>query len=81
MTESQDVREAVAALAAQVDALLPQARAALGEARFAEIAARSGQIRGEARRGVNDKTLAEDQVWLDQTIAELLGAAGRPAGN
>jgi hypothetical protein len=79
VTESQRLREAVAALATQVDALLPQARGALGEARFAEIAGRTGQIRQEALRGVNDKTLVEDQVWLDQTLAELLGAVGGTA--
>jgi len=80
LAESQDVGDAVAALAAQVDALLPQARGALGEARFAEIASRNGQIRQEALRGVNEKSLAENQVWLDRTIAELLGAVGGAAG-
>jgi hypothetical protein len=80
VAESQDVRDAVAALAAQVDALLPQARDALGEARFAEIAGRNGQIRQEALRGVNQKSLVENQVWLDRTIAELLGAVGGAAG-
>jgi hypothetical protein len=80
MSEPDDVARAVAALAAQVEALLPQARAGLGEARFAEIAGRTGQIRQEALRGVNDKTLVEDQAWLDLTLAELLGVV-RPAGS
>jgi hypothetical protein len=68
-----DVASACAALAAQVFELLPQARPGLSEARYAEIAARAGQIRQEALRGVNDKTLVEDKPWLDQTIADLLG--------
>jgi len=76
MSESDELRSATAALAAQILALLPQARPALGEARFAEIASRAGQIRQEALRGVNDKSLVEDTPWLDQTIAELLGLAG-----
>ena len=80
-TGSEDLRAAVAAVAAQIGDLLPQARAALGEARFAEIAGRTGQIRQEALRGVNDKTLAEDKVWLDRMLAELLGAAGTSAGS
>lgn len=80
MAESKDVRDAVAALAAQVEALLPQARAGLGEARFAEIAGRTGQIRQEALRGLNDKSLVEDQVWLDGTLAELLGVVGGAPG-
>jgi hypothetical protein len=63
----------VMALAEQVAVLLPQARACLGEARFAGLAGRTGQIHHEALRGVNDKTLLEDKVWLDETLAELLG--------
>jgi hypothetical protein len=81
VAESQDVRDAVAALAAQVDALLPQARGALGESRSAEIAGRIGQIRQEALRGVNQESLAENQVWLDRMVAELLGAVGGAAGS
>ena len=71
--ESESIRTTIGALTAQIGSLLPQARAVLGEARFAEIAGRAGQIRQEALRGVNDKTLAEDMVWLDRTLAELLG--------
>jgi hypothetical protein len=77
MTESQDLRSAIIALAGQVEALLPQARSALGEARFIEMVSRNGQIRQEALRGVNDKTLIEDQAWLDQALADLLGVVGR----
>lgn len=50
-----------------------QARTALGEAAYAEVAARTGQIRHEALRGVNDKTLLEGKVWLDGALARLLG--------
>ena len=43
------------------------------EAAYAEVAARTGQIRHEALRGVNDKTLLEGKVWLDGALARLLG--------
>jgi hypothetical protein len=70
---SGETQTVVKALTGQIQALLPQARAALGEARHAEIAGRNGQIRQEALRGVNDKTLVEDKAWLDQTLSDLLG--------
>jgi hypothetical protein len=68
----------VTALADQVSALLPQARPRLGEARFAELAGRTSQIRQEALRGINAKTLLEDKVWLDEMLAELLGVLAGP---
>jgi len=73
-----DLQAAVVGLAGQVEALLPQARQTLGEQRFAELAGRTGQIRQEALRGINEKTLLEDRVWLDQSLAELLGVVQRP---
>jgi hypothetical protein len=72
-----DIQAVVEALAAQLEELIRQARPSLGEARFAELAARAGQIRQEARRGVNGKTLLEDKVWLDEKLGELLGRVSR----
>ena len=77
MSVSDELPSAVAALSAQIFSLLPQARPGLGEARHADIASRAGQIRQEALRGVNHKTLVEDKAWLDAVLAELLGLVGR----
>jgi hypothetical protein len=71
------MEDVVTALSGQIMALLPQARPALGEARYAEMAGRTAQIRQEARRGVNAKTLVESKIWLDQALAELLGLVPR----
>ena len=82
MDPSEDISAVVSALCDQVGALLPQARARLGEARHAEIAGRTDQIRHEASRRINAKTLVEDKAWLDQTLAQLLGLVeegGRPS--
>lgn len=76
MGEPGELQQVIVALADQIDALLPQARAKLGEAGFAELAGRTGQIRHEAVRGLNDKTLLEDKAWIDQTLAKLLGLVG-----
>lgn len=73
----EDIQTVVEALATQLEELIRQQRPSLGEARFAELAARAGQIRQEARRGVNGKTLLEDKVWLDEKVAELLGRVSR----
>jgi hypothetical protein len=75
---NEEMQAVVEALAAQLEALISQARASLGEARFAALAARVGQIRQEARRGINGKTLLEDKVWLDEKLAELIGRVSRP---
>lgn len=72
-----ETRVVVTALTGQIQALLPQARPALGEARYAELAGRTGQIRREAGRGANELTLIEAKAWLDQVLAELLGLLPR----
>ena len=72
-----ETRVVVTALTGQIQALLPQARPAIGEARYAELAGRTGQIRQEAARGANELTLIEDKAWLDQVLAELLGLLPR----
>ena len=77
MATTSDSQAVVTALAGQIQALLPQVRAALGEARYAELAGRTGQIRQEAARGANELTLVEDKEWLDQVLAELLGLLPR----
>ena len=76
MDEAGELQRVIVALTDQIGALLPQARSRVGEAKFAEIAGRVGQIRHEALRGLNDKILLEDKVWLDQALAELLGVVG-----
>jgi hypothetical protein len=63
----------VIALADQVSAMLPEARPRLGEAGYAELAGRTGQIRRAALLEVNETALLEDKVWLDRTLATLLG--------
>jgi hypothetical protein len=73
----EDMQAVVEALAIQLEALIRQARTSLGEALFAALSARVGQIRQEGRRGVNGKTLLEDKVWLDEKLAELLGRVSR----
>ena len=80
MDEPDEMQRVVIALTDQIEALLPQARDRLGEPGFAKVAGRTSQIRHEALRGVNDKTLLEDKVWLDQKLAELLGlVTARPS--